>query len=107
MNKRANVARDTVKSWSKGIEVIKIIPNVFSEKEYARQLVDGFVSKDLLALMIVEQISYQPGVTTQGCSKLADPNVFKEIVDIHTVLKKGLTDISDVVAAKNIEGKAT
>ncbi|MEM7538489.1 MAG: hypothetical protein AAF639_40350, partial [Chloroflexota bacterium] len=25
---------------------------LFSEKEYARQLIDGFVSKELLALMI-------------------------------------------------------
>ncbi|MEM7536930.1 MAG: Rpn family recombination-promoting nuclease/putative transposase [Chloroflexota bacterium] len=37
---------------------------LFSEKEYARQFVDGFVPKELLALMIVEKIAYQPGVTT-------------------------------------------
>ncbi|MEM7535129.1 MAG: Rpn family recombination-promoting nuclease/putative transposase [Chloroflexota bacterium] len=37
---------------------------LFSEKEYARQFIGGFVPKELLALMIVEQIAYQPGVTT-------------------------------------------
>ena len=49
---------------------------LFSEKEYARQLVDGFVSKELIALMIVEQIAYQPGVTTSDSLE----NFFTDVI---------------------------
>ena len=37
---------------------------LFAKKEYAQQLIDGFVSKELLALMIVEEIAYQLVVST-------------------------------------------
>ena len=37
---------------------------LFSKKEHARQLIDGFLAKELLALMRIEEITYQPGVST-------------------------------------------
>ena len=56
---------------------------------------------------IFEQVLMIAKLMGQGCSKLANANIFKEIVNIHTVLKKGLTNIGNVVAAKNIESKTT